>query len=53
MLESRLLSVYVVGVGPAAIIIPAINAPALKAAESYPCENSRENSHGITSLHKT
>ena len=37
----------------APMIIPAINAVALKAAESYPCENSRGNSHGITSLHKT
>src|SRR5580700_53842 len=37
MLESRILSADVVGVGPAPIIMPAINAPALKAAESYPC----------------
>jgi hypothetical protein len=53
MLELRILSAYVVGVGPAPIIIPAINAAALKASESYPCENSRRDSHGITSLHKT
>ena len=52
MLESRILSACVVGLGPAPLIIPAINAAALKAAESYPCENSRGNSHGITSLHK-
>ena len=42
----------IVGVGPAPIIIPAINAAALNAAESYPCEKSRRNSHGITSLQK-
>jgi hypothetical protein len=53
MLESLILSAYVVGLGPPPIIIPAINAAALKAAESYPCENGRRNSHGITSLHKT
>src|ERR1700719_3638383 len=47
MLESCILSAY-----GRPIIIPAINAPALKAAESYPCEKSRRNSHGITSLHK-
>src|SRR6202023_3399571 len=50
MLESRILSAYTGGGSTwspcnncrrtAPIIIPAINAPALKAAESYPCEGN-------------
>jgi hypothetical protein len=53
MLELRIATARHINTGHAPLIIAPINVAVLNTAESYPCTNSRRNSHGITSLHKT